>query len=533
MVGGPFRADRSRSPRFGGGHGDGVPEMQGVSATQGLAQRFGDRPVLLVLDTCEYLRGACIRLVEELLVACAKLAVLATSQEPLGVAGERDYPLPALAVPKRGDDTDPQALAQSDAVRLFIERARLAVPDFTPDARAIATIAEACRQLDGIPLAIELAAARVKVLALDAIRDHLDDRLRLLGGGNRTLARHQTMRASIEWSHDHLDADEQQLLRRLAAFAGGFTLAAAAKVALDLEDALDVLDVATRLVDKSMLQVERDSGEPRYRMLATLREFAQEKLTASDEVAAVRRRHRDYYVVWAEGTAKALRGPAAREASDMLDREFDNLMGAHAFCGQDAEGGSPGMRLAHALELYWLDRGLLARGSQVVREALGHPGAAVPSRVRADLLLGAARHALLCGDTAQARTWLDECGTLAGTLGAEGLRCRALALAGDVAQRNGDLAGARRELDDALAAARALGDASVLRETLDDLGEFHRNAGDLSAAAAALEESLALARNETDVAALHVCLRDLARLALEQRDLARARIFCGKRSTSP
>ena len=424
---------------------------------------------------------------------------------------------------QRDEDADPQVLAQSDAVRLFIERARLAVPDFTPDARAIATIADVCRQLDGIPLAIELAAARVKLLALDAIRDHLDDRFRLLGGGNGTLARHQTMRASIEWSHDHLDADEQQLLRRLSAFAGGFTLTAAAKVAFDREDALDVLDVATRLVDKSMLQVERDGGQPRYRMLATLRQFAQEKLAASDEAAAVRRRHRDYYVAMAERTAKALHGPAAAEASDTLDREFDNLMGAHAFCSQDPEGGNDGMRLAHALELYWLDRGLLARGSQVAREALEHPGATAPSRVRAELLLGAARHAVLCGDTARARTWLDECGALAQTLGAEDLRCRALALAGDVAQRNGDLVGARRELDEALAAARALGDVSVLRETLDDFGEFHRNAGDLNAAAAALEESLALARNETDLAALHVCLRDLARLALEQRDLARAR----------
>ena len=502
----------------------GVPEMQGVSATQGLSQRFGNRPVLLVLDTCEHVRVGCKRLVEELVGACGKLKVLATSQEPLGVAGEREFPLPTLSVPKRDDDDiDAQTLAQSEAVRLFIERARVVVPEFAPDARAIATIADICRQLDGIPLAIELAAARVKFLALDAIRDHLDDRFRLLGGGNKMLARHQTMRASIDWSHDHLDADEQQLLRRLAAFAGSFTLAAAAKVALDGDDALDVLDLTTRLVDKSLLQVERDGGQPRYRMLATMRQFAQEKLAASGDETAVRRRHRDFYVALAEDTAKALHGPAAREASDKLDREFDNLMIAQAFCSQDPHGGHDGMRLAHALELYWLDRGLLARGSQVAREALGHPDTAAPSRMRADLLLGAARHASMCGDTLQASTWLDECVTLARNLEAQDLRCRALALAGDVAQRNGNLAGARRALDDAIKIARALGDPSVLRETLDDVGEFYRNAGELDAAVAALEESLALARGEMDLAALHVCLRDLARLALEKRNVMRAR----------
>jgi non-specific serine/threonine protein kinase len=501
----------------------GVPEMQGVSATQGLSQRFGNRSVLLVLDTCEHVRDGCRRLVEELIGTCGKLAVLATSQEPLGVAGEREFPLPTLAVPPADDEIDAQALAQSAAVRLFIDRARVAVPEFAPDTRAVATIADICRQLDGIPLAIELAAARVKFLALDAIRDHLDDRFRLLGGGNKTLARHQTMRASIEWSHDHLDADEQQLLRRLAAFAGSFTLSAAAKVAHGADDPLEVLDGMTRLVDKSLLQVEHGSDGPRYRMLATMRQFAQEKLAASTDDTVVRRRHRDFYVAFAEDTAKALHGPEARDAGDRLDREFDNLMIAHAFCAQDPQGGHDGMRLAHALELYWLDRGLLARGSQAMREALGHPDAAAPSRMRAALLLGAARHALMCGDAPQARMRLEECVTLASAQGAEDLRCRALALAGDVAQRNGDVAGARRALDEAVRAARALGDASVLRETLDDAGEFHRNAGDLAAAAAALEESLALARDETDMAALHVCLRDLARLALERHDLARAR----------
>ena len=197
-----------------------------------------------------------------------------------------------------------------------------------------------------------------------------------------------------------------------------------------------------------MLQVERDGGQPRYRMLATLRQFALEKLAASEEATAVRRRHRDYYVVWAEGTAKALHGPAAREASDMLDRELDNLMAAHAFCGQDPEGGSLGMRLAHALELYWLDRGLLARGSQVAREALGIGGGCA--------IAGARGTVARCGPACLALRRYRAGKHVARRVRDAGpdpprrdLRCRALALAGDVAQRNGDLAGARRELDDA------------------------------------------------------------------------------------
>ena len=505
----------------------GVPETQGMALTGQLAHRFGERSVLLVLDTCEHLRSGCADLATGLLRDCRNLAVLATSQEPLGVAGERDYPLAALRVPA-GEDADASAEepAQSEAVRLFVDRARLGVPDFAPDAHELTIIADIVRQLDGIPLAIELAAARVRFLSLAALRDHLSDRFRLLAGGDRAIARHETMRASIEWSHDHLAPDEQQLLRRLSVFAGGFGLAAVARVAQDDDDELGILDPVTRLVDKSLLQVERDrDGEPRYRMLATMRQFAQEKLAAGGDGDAVRRRHADYFVAAAECAAIALHGKGVAGALALLDRDFDNLMVAHEWCRASPDCGALALRLAHALELYWLDRGLLARGMQVMTEALRHPDAQAPSRARAQLLLGAARHALLCGDTVAARAWIGEGTDVARTLGAADLESRALALSGSAAQREGDAVGGRRDLDAALAVARRVPDPAVLRAALDDLGEFHRGNGALGEAAAALEESLALARAGDDVAALHLALRDAARLAVERRELERAAVL--------
>ena len=378
-------------------------------------------------------------------------------------------------------------------------------------------------RLDGIPLAIELAAARVKFLSLATVRDRLDDCFRVLAGGDRAIARHETMRASIQWSHDHLTAEEQQLLRRLAVFAGGFTLAAAAKVAADDDDALAILDPVGRLVEKSLLQVARDSdGEPRYRMLEPMRQFAREMLAASGEEQAVRSHHADYYVAVAERAGSALRGKDAAGALATLDAEFDNLMTAHGWCSRTADTGAADLRLAHALELYWLDRGLLTRGSELAREALRHPGAAAASRLRAETLLGAARHAYLRGDIAATRPWLAECIALARALPADDLACRALALSGLASQREGESAAGRRELDLALAMARGGSETSVLREALDDLGEFFRSAGALAEAAAALEESLALARAADDTEALHLGLRDVARLAVERRDLDRA-----------
>ena len=232
------------------------------------------------------------------------------------------------------------------------------------------------RQLDGIPLAVELAAARVKVLSLAAIRDHLNDRSAYWPAAT---ARSRDMRRCGRRSSGpttHLPPDEQQLLRRLSVFAGGFSLVAAAAVAAPGSDELDLADAATHLVDKSLLRVERDArGEPRHDMLATLRQFAREKLVESGEEREVRQRHLAHFVAFGEGAERALHGGEAARALASVDLEFDNLMDAHAWCRDDQGNGESALRLAGALALYWLDRGLLGRGTQVFREALRNPDA--------------------------------------------------------------------------------------------------------------------------------------------------------------
>jgi predicted ATPase len=498
----------------------GVPETRGLTLTDQLVQRFGQRAVLVVLDTCEHVRDGCREVVTGLTRGCRLLGVVATSQSPLGVPDEATLAVGALALPP-ADATDAATLGRSDAVRLFVDRARRAVPGFAPDAADLAVIAEIVRKLDGIPLAIELAAARVKVLSLTALVDHLAQSLRLLTGGAPGAGRHATMRASLEWSFDHLTADEQALARRLSVFAGGCTLAAAACVANGNDDELALLDTLTALADHSVVAVERDGAhQPRYRLPATMREFAQERLVAAGEADLIALRHRDCFVDLAETLARALRTRDAAGALAALDREFDNLMAAHACSMRDPDGGLPGLRLAQALALFWRDRGLLARGDEVMREALAHAGAQAPSPARAALLVTAARHAHLCGNAADGERRLAEGLTSSRALGLDVLTARALALDGLLRGMRGDVDGGRQALDDAIALARTVhDDGACLFDALDDAADFHRERGALDDAAATVAEALALARAGSDVPALHLALRDAARLAVERRCL--------------
>ena len=501
----------------------GVPETRGMTLTEQLVQRIGQRAALIVLDSCEHVRDGCRELVAGLLAGCRLLGVVATSQAPLGVPDEAAFAVGALGLPA-ADERDAAALARSDAVRLFVDRARRAVAGFAPDAADYATIADIVRKVDGIPLAIELAAARVKVLSLAALDDHLGQSLRLLTGGDAADGRHATMRASLAWSHDHLTADEQVLARRLSVFAGGFTLAAAAQVAGGNGDELALLDTLAALADHSIVAVEREHGrDPRYRLPATMREFAREKLAASGEEATIARRHRDTFVAWAEEQAAALRTRGGASAVDALDRDFDNLMAAHACCLATPDGGMPGMRLALALADYWQQRGLLARGDETMRAALAHPGAQDPSATRAALLLAAAELARLRGEDDLARQRQGEALALARTLALPGLACRALALRGRLLQQDGREAEGRAALAEALALARTPeAGAEALRDVLDGYADFERECGALDEAAAAVAEALALARARDDVPALHLALRDAARLAVERRRLDEA-----------
>ena len=274
-----------------------------------LAEHLKWRQTLVVLDSCEHVIDAAVESAETLLGSCGALKIVATSREALGMAGEQIFAVRSLSLPAT---TDLDEMQRSEAVRLFVDHARLVLPDFAVDERNAAAIAEICRRLDGIALAIELAAARVRVLSVDEIRVRLDDRFRLLTGGNRAMPRHQTLHATMQWSHDHLTSREQRLFRRLAVFAGGCTLPAAVDVAGDAADEYDALECLTALHDKSLLMVDRDTqAQPRYRMLETVRQYAEERLNEAGEGDEVRNRHLLHYVALGERAAPDLNGPAS------------------------------------------------------------------------------------------------------------------------------------------------------------------------------------------------------------------------------
>jgi predicted ATPase/class 3 adenylate cyclase/DNA-binding CsgD family transcriptional regulator len=327
----------------------GLPDQPGRSTMETLTKFVGDRQTLIVLDNCEHLLDAAASLSADLLAACPGLQVLATSRESTGVPGEVTFQVPSLSL-------------SDEAIELFVERARRVRPDFTVGDDNAAAVTEICTRLDGMPLAIELAAARVRALSVEEIVGSLHDRFRLLTGGARTaVRRQQTLRASVDWSHALLTETERILFRRLAVFLGGFDLDAAQAVAGDAEvERYQVLDQLALLVDKSLVTAENTSGRTRYRLLETVRQYAQEKLGESGEAEAVRSRHRDHYTTM----AAVLDSPARTDYDqrvEQADLEMDNLRSAFGWSIEAGEIESA-VELASSLQPLWLSRGRIQEG---------------------------------------------------------------------------------------------------------------------------------------------------------------------------
>ena len=374
------------------GHGTDI--AQTIAGVFGLREEFG-RPVidtvteqlrdldaLLVVDNCEQVLDAAARMIESLLHACPRLRVLATSREPMGVAGEVAWRVPSLD--------------SSTAVNLFVDRAQQARPGFVPDAEATAAIQQIVERLDGIPLAIELAAARVRMMHPARISAALDDRFRLLTGGSRTaMPRQQTLEASVAWSYELLDDDERALARRLSVLRG-FTLDAAEAVGCDDDsDRFGVLDIVTRLVDKSLIHVEPEDADARYRMLESVRQFLQARLVESGETDAVRERHFTFFLDLAEQLAPRLALGDGPECLTRLEAEHDNLDTAMEW-GDTARPAEDMLRMATALTLFWELRGHLGKGGRWFARILRDEDAA-PTALRSRALWGAA-HVALYGD---------------------------------------------------------------------------------------------------------------------------------------
>jgi predicted ATPase/DNA-binding SARP family transcriptional activator len=517
-------------------------EVAGAGSLMGLLHSRGG---VLVLDNCEHLVEACAELVHELLRGCPGLAVLATSREALGVRGER-----AWLVPPLGDD---------DAVRLFVDRARDLVPGFELTQESERVVTEICRRLDGIPLAIELAAARVRVLSPDQIRLRLDDAFRLLTAGGRTaISRHRTLRATIDWSHDLLRDESKVLFRRQAVFRDGFTLEAAEAVcAGDGIDAGDILDLVARLVDRSLLTVREHRGFARYVPLETVRQYAVERLTESGEAAAVRRRHAAYVFGRVDAAAAHATGPGRRDAFEALAPEMENIR--EALHWTHDHDGALHVRLAGRLGWFWFAVGHWAEARRWMEGALSLPEAGSPGLDRAQLLFAAGAIAALQADVAAARLWLQEAAALAADLdahdieayalnylgmtysgqgSAEGeIHCRraeawfrehgddyglrlALLLIGMAQVFSGRTADGIRTTKEAVAVARRFGQDRELSVALQNLGLLHILLGDFATSEPLLLEALAAARRDPSLFFIATTLDGLGEVRIRQGRVA-------------
>jgi predicted ATPase/DNA-binding winged helix-turn-helix (wHTH) protein len=490
------------------------------SALEVVAQALAPRRMLIVLDNCEHLLQAVADVIESLRPAAPGVHWLVTSQEPLKLVEEHVFRLGPLALPTQ--DTL-QAARRAGAVTLFEARAQEADPRFALTEHDVGAAIDICRHLDGIPLAIELAAARLPLLGLEGLRGRLGERLRVLTGGpRRALARHQTLRAALEWSHGLLTAEQQAVFRRLGVFAGSFSLDAAQEVAAD--DVIDrwvVLDELGALIDKSLVIVEPGvPGEPRYRLLETMRQFALNRLDAAGEGAATRRRHVDTFVALAEQAKVELLRPQQGAWMRRLDLEHENMLAAHQWCAAIADGGERDLRLVTGLFRYWMNRALMQLGYRVTNEALGRSGGKRGDALGAEALLQSGRLGARIGEYAQARRAIDEGIAIARDLGARPLLADGLSSLGGLFSEQRDLASARAPLEEALALMREAADVSFQFERAStSMGELERMEGHWEAARSHYQVALDLARLHGRQRGIWANLQNLVMTAIAQGDV--------------
>jgi predicted ATPase/class 3 adenylate cyclase len=488
----------------------GVREDPQRPLTETLPEYLHGKRLLLVLDNFEQVTRAA-PLVAQLLSSAAGLKVLVTSRIPLNLRGEHEYPIPPLSLPARDRIPSLEQLTQYGAVRLFIERAKEVRPDFSVTSENAPAVAEICHRLDGLPLAIELAAARIRILPPQAMLARLQNRLKLLTGGARDLpARQQTLRGAIEWSYDLLGEEEKLLFRRLAVFLGGRTMEATEMVC-NAEGELDVLEGVSSLVEKSLLRQEDSAGEPRFVMLETIHEYAREKLEESTEVQEVDRRHAEFFLALAEEAHAGLVGPEQGRWLSCLEVEHDNLRAALRRTLEHGDDELSG-RLVASLWRFWSARGHIREGRQWLREVLSTDG--VSPSTRAKGLYGACVLARWQGDLTAAESLIEESLSLSRQLeDARGI-AGALTSLGILLVKRGDLARAEVVNEEAAARWRQLGDRGYVAVALYHLATIAVERQEYTRAESLCQESLVLAREAANPSAAvvpHVVLGDLAR----------------------
>jgi len=489
----------------------GVQQSQGRIPLEILKEYLHDKKPLIILDNCEHLIESCVRIVNTLLNSAPNLEILATSREALGIQGERIYTVPSLSLPDIHHLPVIEQLSQYEAVRLFIDRASLVSPHFDIDEENAGSITRICSRLDGIPLAIELAAARVKMMSVEQISARLDDRFRLLTGGSRTsLPRQQTLRALVDWSYDQLSDDERLLLRYLSVFSGSWSLEAAEEVCEgNNSETCDVLDLLTQLVNKSLVLVYESScsRETRYRMLETIRQYTREKLLETQGGEIIRKRHLAYFVKLAERAEPELYRSNQLVWLNRLDDEFDNLRAALDWAlATDIESG---LRIAAIPWRFWESRGHIQELEGWLDEFLEQYNTidrlqALAIVVFAILLF---RQGKFTASIEKAKLGLE----MAGTLPDKHLGAFSLALLGAITQVQGNVAEGVPLLKQALASYRKIGDKIGQANTLEWLSYDHT---DFKQAIAYAEESLEIHRELDNLIGTADVLCALARLTI-------------------
>ncbi len=502
----------------------GVREQPGRSLTETLADYLRPREMLLVLDNCEHLVEACADLTDALLRACPGLRILATSRETLGIAGETSWLVPSLSLPAGRHPPAIEEMPRYEAVRLFIERTTAVLPGFTLTDRNTQAVAQVCQRLDGIPLAIELAAARARVLAVEQIAARLDGCFRLLAAGSRTaLPRHRTLRATIDWSHELLSEEERALFRGLSVFAGGFTLEAVEAVCAGegIEED-EVLDLLSHLVDKSLVVVEERGGEARYRLLETVRQYGHEKLLESEAAEAIRRRHASFFLALAEEVEPKLKGGESRLWLERLEIEHDNLRAALRWAA-DAGEVETQLRLAGALWWFWLRNGHLSEGRRWLEDALERVEASARTAARAKVLWGAGFLAFSQVSHPAARSRLEESAGICREIGDRRGLASALSFMSLVMAHQGDPAEARPLAEEGVRLFREDGgDRWGLAIALTNMGVVAEAQADYELAIPLFEQSAAILRELGDKWPLSLPLRHLGIVTSRQGDYVRA-----------
>jgi predicted ATPase/class 3 adenylate cyclase len=503
----------------------GIKEQAGESLLRTLTKAIGEKQLLLILDNCEHLVHACAELSDGLLSVCPSLRILASSRELLRIGGETAYQVLPLPSADPNTTAGAEALSRYAAARLFIDRALAVKPGFKVSDSNAPALASICRRLDGIPLALELAAARMRSMSLEELNQRLDQRFQVLTGGLRTApARQKTLRALIDWSYDLLSLVERAMFCRLAVFAGGWTIRAAEQICAGDQVAQDhMLNLLVSLADKSLVLVEDRNGVTRYRMLETIREYARERLANSSGAETARARHLAFYVALAEEAGAGLTGPKQREWLELLDLERENLLAAHAACEHANGGAAMGLRLVHAVKRYWVSRGLMGLGKRLTAEALERADAQPRTMERCRALFAAGQFACFMAQYAEARPYLEESLDIARETGDEYISASLNSTLALATLGQNDHVAARKYFEEAITLSRRSGNQRELAVCLNGLAQLDRMEGALDEADDLYRQALVVLREIGDRETVAVVLLNLAIVAIGRRWAAQTR----------